>query len=216
MTCILFNMNTGTGRMTMKYVYDAARGVEYARAYADYYRVSEEKRLFSYGINDCTNFCSQCVWAAYGGWLPGFEDSVIEENKRRINSGIRMVPYIWYGSRYFSGSNKWCRVEEFYEYSVAMKDTGPSAYKIYEGDWRNFDPAIAREGDVIQMAVRSYAPYRYGHCLYVTQSGNSPDRVRICCHTYDRLDAPLSEFSSQPDEYIKLRVIRFRDAWFTR
>ena len=202
--------------MMMKYIYNAERGVEYARAYADYYRVSEDKRLFFYGINDCTNFCSQCVWAAYGGWLPGFDDKKIEENKKRINSNIRMVPYIWYGSRYFSGSNKWCSVEEFYEYSVSMKSNGPMAYKIYEGDWISFDPAMVKEGDVIQMVIKSYAPYRYGHCLYVTQRGSTTKQIKICCHTYDRLDTPLSEFSDQPGEYIKLRVIRFKDAYFTK
>jgi hypothetical protein len=202
--------------MMMKYVYNAQRGVDYARAYADYYRVSEDKRLFFYGVNDCTNFCSQCVWAAYGGWIPGFEDKSIEENKKRINSNIRMVPYIWYGSRYFSGSSKWCRVEEFYEFSVSMKSNGPMAYKVYEGDWKSFDPSIVNEGDVIQMVIKSYAPYRYGHCLYVTQRGSTTKQIKICCHTYDRLDTPLSEFSDQPGEYIKLRVIRFKDAYFTK
>ena len=57
----------------MKYRYDAARGVEYARAYADYYSVSEDKRLFFYDSNDCTNFlqsmCLGCLWRL----IPGFE-----------------------------------------------------------------------------------------------------------------------------------------------
>lgn len=200
----------------MKFIYNAASGVEYARLYADYYGLSEDKRLFFYDSNDCTNFCSQCVWAAYGGWIPGLNDSAIKENKQRINNNIRMTPYIWYGSRYFSGSNKWCRVAELYDYSVSMKSNGPLAYKIYEGNWQSLKPTDVWEGDVIQMVIKSYAPYRYGHCLYVTQRGSSLNQIKICCHSYDRLDAPLSEFSSLPDIYTKLRVIRFQDAYFTK
>lgn len=200
----------------MKYIYDSAKGVEYARYYANYYRIREDKRLFFYDSNDCTNFCSQCVWAAYGGWLPGYDESAIKENKERIKSNIRMIPFIWYGSHSSSGSNKWCRVVEFYDYSVSIKNNGPFALKIYDGQWQNFNPSSVREGDVIQMVIKSYASYRYGHCLYVTQRGDSLNQIKICCHTYDRLDAPLSEFSNFPEEYTRLRLIRFQNADFIK
>ncbi|MGI6124628.1 MAG: amidase domain-containing protein [Acetivibrionales bacterium] len=200
----------------MKYIYDEKKGIAYARLYAEYFNLHDNKKLFFYDSNgsDCTNFCSQCVWAAYGGWIPGIDDSIVNENKQRIKKQIRMVPSVWYGSLFFSGSNKWCRVVEFYDYSLLPKSFGPLAYKIYEGDWQGFSPMVVEAGDIIQLVVKTYAPYRYGHCLYVTQEGATNYEIKICCHSYDRLDAPLSEFSSFPEIYTKLRVMRFKSAEF--
>lgn len=202
----------------MNYVYDEKKGIAYARFYADYFRLSDDKKLFFYDSNgnDCTNFCSQCVWAAYGGWIPGIDDGTIYENKERIKKQIRMISPIWYGSLLFSGSNKWCRVVELYDYFIVAKNSGPSAYKIYEGDWQSFNPSSVKEGDIIQLIVKTYSPYRYGHCLYVTQKGDSDFDIKICCHSYDRLDAPLSEFSGFPDMYTKLRVMRFKNTQFPK
>ena len=202
----------------MKYPYNKNIGVSYARGYAKYFEVPEELRLFYYDSNgvDCTNFCSQCVWASYGGWIPGFNEKSAAENKERIKKTIRMAPFIWYGSMFFSGSNKWCRVVELYDYAISPKTFGPKAVKIYEGGWQELNPSIIFEGDVIQLVVASYTPYRYGHCLYVTQKGNSLDNILICCHSYDRKDSPLSEFSDDPLQYTKLRVLRFKEASFIK
>ncbi|HHU90732.1 MAG TPA: hypothetical protein GXZ22_06710 [Clostridiaceae bacterium] len=202
----------------MNYVYDEKKGIAYARLYAYYFSLSEDKRLFFYDRNgnDCTNFCSQCVWAAYGGWIPGIDNDTVNENKERIKKQIRMISSVWYGSLFFSGSNKWCRVVEFHDYSLAAKNSGPSAFKVYEGDWQSFSPSSVREGDIIQLIVKTYSPYRYGHCLYVTQNGESNKDIKICCHSYDRLDAPLSEFSDFPDTYTRLRIMRYKSAGFPK
>lgn len=202
----------------MLFSYNAELGAQYARLYADYNNVPENLRIFFYDRNgsDCTNFCSQCVWAAYGGWIPGSDERAAQENKDRLRRTIRMAPLEWYGSLFFVGSNKWCRVVEFHDYLLATKPHGPSAYKVFEGNWQSLEPSIIKKGDVIQLVVASYAPYRYGHCLYVTQGGNSCEDIKICCHSYDRLDAPLSEFSSLPEDYTKLRILRFKDAGFVK
>ena len=127
-----------------------------------------------------------------------------------------MAPFVWYGSQHFSGSNKWCRVVEFYDYALAPKTYGPMALQIYEGNWQNIKLPLIHEGDIIQLVVASYASYRYGHCLYVTKKGHSFNEVKICCHSYDRLDAPLSEFSDYPEQYTKLRIMRFKTASFVK
>jgi hypothetical protein len=126
--------------------YDARRGIQYARSYANYFNVPEEQRLFFYDRNgsDCTNFCSQCVWAAYGGWLPGLDKNTVAYNRERIKMTARMTPYIWYGSPYSSGSNKWCRVVELYDYAVSGKSFGPNAFKIFEGTFESLNPGIKR------------------------------------------------------------------------
>jgi hypothetical protein len=66
------------------------------------------------------------------------------------------------------------------------------------------------------MVVASYTSERYGHSLYVTKEGAQWEDVTICCHSFDRLDAPMSVFSQFPDNYKKLRVLRFESAQFER
>jgi hypothetical protein len=53
-------------------------GIAYARMYALYAFVPEAKRLFYYDSGtDCANFASQCIWAAYGGWVNGSDPECI-------------------------------------------------------------------------------------------------------------------------------------------
>lgn len=190
--------------------YDSGAGIRYARQYALMDTVPENERLFFYDPNDdCTNFISQCVWAAYGGWVPGSGDAAVVLNAPRIRQDVRQVPGVWFGSRSHIGSTRWCRVEEFYSFATARKPTGPAAVRISDGDFRSVDPRLIRAGDVVQLVVASYAPGRFGHGLYITQAGDGWDGVRICCHTYNRRDTPMSEFASQPAVYPRLRVLRF-------
>ena len=201
----------------MFFPYNPKNATAYARAYALYDRVPRQERLFFYsGGNDCANFISQCVWAGYGGWIEGMGPQTVEANRARIKSHIRMVPFVWYGSPDFSGSNKWCRVTEFYTYALSDKNFGPRAAGIAEGTWESVPPGIIREGDVLQLVVRSYIPGQYGHSLYVTKSGRTWDDILICCHSYDRLDEPLSWFAMQPGQYPRMRVLRFSVTSFNK
>lgn len=182
-------------------------GVRYARTFALHEQVPETEQLFYYGIEDnCTNFISQCVWAAYGGWLP---EGSTAENAARIRADVRMVTGIWYGSRWHIGSTHWCRVEEFASYVTSAKPRGPSAFLVVSGTFDTVDPAVLRVGDVVQMVVAAYMPNRFGHGLYVTQAGASWDTVQICCQSYDRRDAPMTEFAAYPEMYTRMRVLRF-------
>ena len=190
--------------------YDAGAGTRYARQYALMDTVPEDERLFFYDPNDdCTNFISQCVWAAYGGWVPGSGGAAVVLNAPRIRQDVRQVPGVWFGSRSHIGSTRWCRVEEFYSFATARKPAGPAAVRIADGDFRSVDPRRILAGDVVQLVVASYTPDRFGHGLYVTQAGGDWNEVRICCHTYNRRDTPMSEFASQPAVYPRLRVLRF-------
>ena len=201
----------------MVFSYDPHNGIEYARAYALYDLVPEEQRLFYYDSgNDCANFASQCVWAAYGGWISGKDLKNVELNRIRMKSHIRMAPYIWYGSDSFSGSNKWCRVLEYYNYTVSTKSSGPQAQKIAEGDWSGISPPIIKEGDLLQLVVQSYIPDQYGHSLYVSQAGRTWDDILVCCHSFNRLDEPLSSFAGSPEEYPRFRALRFKKSEFYR
>lgn len=206
------------GAETMPWVsYLPQAGADYARAFALHALVPEAQRLFYYSQGDnCTNFISQCVWAAYGGWLPDFSEAGTAQNRARIRADFRMTSGVWFGSFWHVGSPKWCRVEEFYAYVTAAKQAGPAATRIVDGTFETVSPSLLRVGDVVQLVVTPYTPDRFGHNLYVTQAGVSWDDVLICCQSYDRLDSPLTEFAAQPDIYPRLRVLRFRAAFFVK
>ena len=190
-------------------------GAAYARGFALYERVPADQRLFYYDPDDdCTNFISQCVWAAYGGWLPGYAGDMTRKNAVRILQNVRQAGGVWYGSKSHMGSNAWCRVVEFYNYITSRKAAGPLAKQIAEGSFSRVDPGTIRAGDVIQMVVASYTPDRYGHSLYVTKGGPQWENITVCCHSFDRLDAPMTVFTQFPDQYRRLRVLRFESTRF--
>lgn len=196
--------------------YKPQTGRMYAQAYALYDNLPAEQRLFYYDEGeDCTNFISQCVWAGYGGWLPGFTPDAIEKNSQRILDDYRQVKGVWYGSRRGPGSNRWCRVEEFFSFATDRSKTlGPRARMIAQGGWDDINPDGILVGDVIQMVVTSYTSERFGHSLYVTSSGQSWDDVLICCHTEDKLGESMGWFEQFPDVYKRLRVMRFESGVF--
>jgi hypothetical protein len=202
--------------MAKTYGYNPQAGRLYAQTFALHDNLPEEQQLFYYADGeDCTNFISQCVWAAYGGWIPGFSESVVKKNLERVHADIRQVKGVWYGSKSTIGSNRWCRVEEFYRYVTdARKANGPLARQAAEGNWDTVDPAVIEAGDVIQLVVSTYTKDRFGHGLYVTRSGSSWDDLLICCHTEDRLDEPMGWFAQFPDIYMKMRVLKFESAAF--
>lgn len=204
----------GTGGMPFV-PYGAAEGVVYARTFALHQLVPADERLFFYSLADnCTNFISQCVWAAYGGWLPEISPAATAENAARIRRDFRMARGVWFGSAAHIGSPDWCRVEAFYDYVTAPKRNGPAAAQVTAGTFEEVPPAALRVGDVVQMVVTPYAPERFGHGLFVTQAGARWADVLICCQSYDRLDSSMEEFSAQPAVYPRLRVLRFAPAVF--
>lgn len=200
----------------MTYGYNPQLGRLYALTFALYENVPAPQRLFYYDADeDCTNFISQCVWAGYGGWVPGFTAAAVAKNASRIRADVRQTKGVWYGSASNIGSNRWCRVEDFYAYVTDGKKTfGPAARKLSQGGWGEIDPSSLAVGDVVQMVVASYAPGRFGHGLYVTRPGQSWDDVLICCHTEDRLEEAMGWFAQFPEIYRTLRVLRFSDAAF--
>jgi predicted GH43/DUF377 family glycosyl hydrolase len=202
--------------MLQTYLYDSFQGSMYAQDYALYKEVPVIQRLFYYGdSDDCTNFISQCVWASYGGWVSGIDAPTVGINTKRIKTDIRQVKGEWFGSESNIGSNKWCRVEEFFKYVTdKSKGIGPTAQLVSEGTFWSVDPRIIKQGDVIQMVVTTYTKDRYGHGLFVTKAGSTWDEVLICCHTYDRMNVPMIWFAQYPQIYQKLRILRFLPSKF--
>ena len=203
--------------MSKLFKYSPADGALYARTFALFYNIPDNQRLFYYEAGkNCTNFISQCVWASYGGWLPGFSDKAVDENRQRIVKDVRQVKGVWYGSENWIGSGRWCRVGEFYEFVTdKTKKVGPMATKIAEGTFNQVLPSQIKKGDVIQLIVETYIPGTYGHGLYVTNEGERWEDITICSNSDDRLDVPMSWFADYPEIYSKMRVLRFSDAYFS-
>ncbi len=119
-------LNQGEGDATIQkaakksYAYNASKGVQYASQFAS---KSNPKDLIFYYANggDCTNFVSQCVWAAYGGYDAG---SITNSKKNRDNQ-IRMVSGKWYGGS-GGGAGNWEGVENFWKYTTKKKAVGPN------------------------------------------------------------------------------------------
>lgn len=201
-----------------RYQYNPQLGALYAQSYALYFSLPAHQRLFYYdgGGNDCANYISQCIWASYGGWLPGMDNQTIAENKARILANVRQVGGIWHGSASNNGTLIWQRVNDFYNYIVSNNGFGPSGNKIAEGTWNSVDPAVIRQGDMVQMVVATYSGGSYGHSLYVTTPGRGWSDILVCSHSRDRLNTPMSEFSSNPAGYPQLRVVRMKTAYFDR
>lgn len=202
--------------MPEEFIYNPVKGAIYAQAFALFDNVPDDEKLFYYAKDiNCTNFISQCIWASYGGWKMGFDEKTVEENRIRIRKDIRQVKGIWYGSANNIGSNRWCRVVDFFDYVVDnLKNMGPMAELIDEGTFETIDPKTIQLGDVIQMVVTSYTKDRYGHAVYVTGEGETYDDILICCNSDDRLNEPLSWFAQFENIYSKIRIIRFKNAIF--
>lgn len=202
--------------MARTYGYNPQAGRLYAQTYALHDNLPPEQQLFYYADGeDCTNFISQCVWASYGGWVPGFTENAVAKNAARIRDDVRQTKGVWYGSKSNIGSNRWCRVEEFFSYATdAHKAYGPMAKEMAQGDWSSVDPSLIMVGDVVQLVVSTYTPDRFGHGLYVTRAGAVFDDILICCHAEDRLNEPMGWFAQFPEVYTKMRVLRFLNAAF--
>jgi len=200
------------------YDYNPQLGSLYAQTYALYYRLPEWQRLFYYEPqgNDCANFASQCIWAAYGGWIPGMDEQTISQNRQRILQNVRQVGGVWHGSASNMGTLIWQRVNDLYSYIVTNRGFGPAGDLVAEGDWASIDPVAIKQGDLVQMVVTTYSGSGYGHSLFVTKPGTVWSDVFICSHSRDRLNTPMSEFASNPAVYPRLRVIRMREARFSQ
>ncbi len=202
--------------MAKTYEYNPKLGSIYAQTFALHDFVPPEQQLFYYAQgDDCTNFISQCIWAGYGGWVPGFSEAAVTNNTARIRGDVMQTKGVWYGSKNNIGSNRWCRVEELFRYvTEERKSQGPLARQIATGGWGDVNPGMIQKGDVVQLVVTTYVPDRFGHGLYVVQSGETWDDILICCHSDDRLGEPMGWFAQFPNIYTKMRVLRFSAATF--
>ncbi len=137
--------------------YNGETGKEYAKRFAK----ANPSWFYTYPA-DCTNLVSQCVWAAYGGYV--LNNDVASKNN--MNNQKRMVPGTWYGGT--TGASKSFRgVVDFWNYVTGPKTTGPVGTGSNNNQSAKFlNPSQIKVGDVLQL--RSGSTGAYSHSVYVT------------------------------------------------
>lgn len=101
--------------------YNNMLGRNYAQKFAN--AKSKDETWFYFAEKDCTNFVSQCVWAAYGGYVEGSTSETA--TMANIQNQYRMTD-TWYAGT-GGGSSNWENVTSFWDYMTANKDIGPKA-----------------------------------------------------------------------------------------
>lgn len=215
---LLYNESDGSEGIIMtansSYSYNATNGVKYARLYAA--ETNSSNWVFARASLDCTNFVSQCVWAAYGGWLVDTSDfTKVSSNRTRVNNKKRMTGS-WYGAKYGNGdiSNNFCGVTYFYNYVTDnSKSTGPQGTGYGKAKCENFDLSKVRAGDVVQFYSSSYGNWRHStYVSSVTRVGADEYKIFVCAHQSDHKDISITEYLTT---FSKARGIHFSSAKFS-
>lgn len=197
------------------YSYQRERG----RTYADQYY--EDANTCFYDSTDdggdCTNWVSQCVWAAYGGWEDGDSEETMEANiaaRKRMQSSKTLDN--WFGHKNGLG-NPWCGVGSFWDFVTSTPETGPRATGVNDGKkWSgNFVSTDIVTGQVLQ--VRKSTQSVYKHSVYVTGGTNdSFANIKITQHTPNNrimLDEFIRNWGSTT---CYVRQLKFNSAYFDR
>ena len=146
------------------YHYDRKKALDYANRWA--LARNPEYYDFSKLGGDCTNFCSQVLYA--GGCSMNYESGG------------------WY---YRDGNNKspsWTGVNFLYEFLIRDKDFGPTALEVNVRD--------IKSGDIIQLSFER--ENIFDHSLIVVNYGipAAVSNIKVSTHTYDRYHYPLRNY----------------------
>lgn len=174
--------------------YDGERG----RGYADTY-YSNGNGCFYTATLDCTNFVSQCIWAAYGGWSDGDTSATMSANiasRKRMQSSASLDN--WFGHANGIG-NPWGSATNLWNFVTGSPATGPKATgKNNNGVWSNISCTEIVTGQVLQFRNGSSGPY--AHSVYVSGGTNdSYANIKVNQHTENAqrtLDEVIRGFGS--------------------
>ncbi|AOT70941.1 amidase domain-containing protein [Geosporobacter ferrireducens] len=192
------------------YSYDIDKGIRYARAFAKESSLEDSKKIFAAASPDCTNFVSQCIWAAYGGW----DESSVTNSRNNVGNKVRMTTS-WYGAKFGYGdiSNAFAGVTYLYNYVTSSKTTGPKGTGYGEASTSSFNLNNVGRGDVVQFYSNSYGNWR--HSVYVSYAYKTltENIIFVCAHSGEALDEDILTYLNNPDK-TKARGIRFSSANF--
>lgn len=193
------------------YSYNGERG----RRYADtYYKTANS--CFKEESLDCTNFVSQCIWAAYGGWSDGDSAETMDANiaaRKRMQSSASLDN--WFAHKNGTG-NPWASVGNLWTFVTGSPATGPKATGVNNNaKYSNIACTSIVTGNVLQF--RNGSSGDYGHSVYVSGGTNdSYANIKINQHTNNaqrQLDEVIRGWGS---DNCNMRQLKFTSANFDR
>ena len=191
------------------YSYNGERG----RNYAETYYSTANSCFKEYTNADCTNFVSQCIWAAYGGWTSSDSTATMTTN---IANGKRMQSSSsssnWYGKKTGCG-NPWAGVANLWSFVTTTQTTGPQGTGYERGKSSNYYPSSILTGQVLQF--RNGSSGSYAHSVYVSGGVNdSFANIKVAQHSSNKilyLDDLITSFGGTN---CYMRQIKFTSAKF--
>ncbi len=196
------------------YSYNASTGVAYANKYY------KNRNLYFYDAGvDCTNFVSQCIWAAYGGWSTSDSDATMQSNitakKRMMNST--------YLSNWFAGSGgggtPWESVNGLWNFVTSSPSEGPKATGYNNNNpYYYLDAPSIQAGNVLQVRTSSGAANDYSHSVYVIYAVglNDWNEIGVAQHTSNVTRSVADLVSGWGGTNCYMRRLVFTSANFSR
>jgi hypothetical protein len=212
-----FDNNRDFRLLSTSYSYKPNLGKQYAQLYAENRSASLFYEVPPGAGGNCTNFVSQCVWAAYGGGSYPWNN---QKTRSDIVNKVRMVNNVWHaGLKGGGGTSAWENVEAFWNYVTQSKTVGPNG-KGYNNNspYYNLAPTSFAEGDVIQAKFSSSTSY--SHSMYVTlfltpSHGSDYTRIYVSQNSYDVYNRALTDvIKSFGHQDCFIRLIKFSSANF--
>lgn len=211
------------------YSYNGGNGSSYAQRFATVAPGSGRFFYTATGVTggDCTNFVSQCIWAAYGGYVSGNDTT----SKNNIANKVRMVPAAsysdglgWQGGT-GGGVRNWEQVPYLWTYATnTVKARGPLASGYNNNaKYTGISTADVRVGNVFQ--VRNGSSGDYGHSVYVSALVLGPpapgetwwDYILVCQHSSDILNRKASNLiAAWGGSNCNMRRLAFGSATFDK
>ena len=148
-----------------------------AVAYAHRWAYSRNPNYYDFQLlgGDCTNFCSQCLYAGLG----------VMNDTPEVG---------WY---YYSLNDRapaWTATEFFYRF-LTRGQHSPGPYGI--------ETALADclAGDFVQLCFHGF---EYSHTLIVVSAGAAENNILLCAHSNDTDYTPLSSYSYKSVRYLHI------------
>jgi hypothetical protein len=136
--------------------------------YADKWALSRNPRYLDFSElgGDCTNFCSQCLYAGSGT--------------------MNYTPvYGWYYTDSYNRSASWTGVNYLFNFLTSNKKKGPFAVQT--------DASGMELGDLIQLG-RVSEPFHHSLIITKIDGPSSIDTIYISTHTFDFHNRPLNKY----------------------
>ncbi len=190
--------------------YQPNLGIEYAKKYYLYGNPNFYKATV-----DCTNFVSQCIWAAYGGWSPFMTE---EEVRKNIKDGYRMAKgsytWGWYANQW-SGSRAWENVDYLWSFMTYQKEKGPKATGYNSGKlYTGVNPAEIQLGDVVQFSLNGWDYHHTAYVIAVDKNNPSYENIYVAQRTANKIRTLIDAIENNGGDQCYMRRMAFHSTTF--